>query len=120
MKLLIKAACYVVAIFLTIWLLLGVAITKLEAGLLLAGILTGINLFIKPIIRFFTFGINLITLGAFPLILNTLFILIIAFFLDGFKLYYESYIFGVFWAFAFGFLLSIVNVIVERVAKRFL
>ncbi|MDX2304463.1 MAG: phage holin family protein [Microscillaceae bacterium] len=116
MKLIFKALCFVVAIFVTDWLLLGVEITQLDAGLMLAAVLTGVNLIIKPIIKFFTFGINILTLGLFPLVLNTVLILIIAFFVDGFKLYYDTYIFGFLWAFAFGFLLSIVHVVVEKVA----
>lgn len=117
MKFIFRAIIYIIAIFVTDWLLPGIAIKTLEAGLMVYAALTLINLFIKPVVKFFTFPITLITLGTFNLFLNTVFIILIAFFVDGFKIYYETYIFGFVWAFAFGLLLSIVNLVLEQLAK---
>ncbi len=117
MKILFRAAIFIAAIFVCDWLLPGIAIKNLESGLIAALALLAINVFIKPIIRFFTFPITILTLGLFPLFINTVMVLLVAFFIDGFAIFAGGYIFKFVWAFAFGILLSIVNVILERLAK---
>jgi putative membrane protein len=54
--------------------------------LLLAGLVIGlINLFVKPIVSFFSFPLILLTLGLFFLVINGLMLYLADFFLDGLR-----------------------------------
>lgn len=54
--------------------------------LLLAGLVIGlINLFVKPIVTFFSFPLILVTLGLFFLVINGLMLYLAAFLLDGLR-----------------------------------
>ncbi len=117
LKLILRAVVFIGAVFLTAWLLPGIYIANLESGLIVALAIFVINTFIKPIVKFFTFPITLLTLGIFPLILNAAFILGIAYFVDGFQIIYETFPFLFIWAFAYSFLLTIVNYILNRISK---
>ena len=116
-KLLFKPIVFIAAVFITDWLLPGVGIKTFEAGLIVAAILVAINTFIKPIIRLFTFPITLLTLGLFPLALNTVIILIVAYFVNGFTLNAYYTLTKVFWAFEFGLVLTIVNLVLDKASK---
>lgn len=117
LNIIIRIIVFVVAIFVTDWLLPGVAIKTLEAGLWVAFFLVIINTFIRPIISFFTFPITLLSLGLFPLVLNTVFILLIAYFVDGFAIFASTYIFVFLRALTFGILLTVVQLILNQIAK---
>lgn len=117
LNVIVRALVFVVAIFVTDWLLPGVAIKTLEAGLWVAFFLVIINTFIRPIISFFTLPVTLLTLGFFPLVLNTIFILIIAYVVDGFSIFAATPIFVFLRALTFGLLLTIVQFILNQVAK---
>jgi putative membrane protein len=114
MNLLIKGAIFIAAVFVTDWLLLGIIFKTIEAQLLVAVCMAAFNLFIKPIIKIFAFPITLMTLGFFPLILNTVFVLLMAGWVTDFVIVGDL-LFRFGWAFAFGFVLTVVTVIVEQV-----
>lgn len=114
MNLIAKAAAYIVAVFITDWLLPGVGFRTIEAGIMVALWMAAINIFIKPIIKLFAFPITLMTLGMFPFVMNTMFVLIVAFLVQDFVIF-GSPIFVFFWATMFGFMLSVVTVFVEQI-----
>jgi putative membrane protein len=113
MNFIIKIAVYIAVVFALDWLLLGIAFRTIEAGLLVAGCMAIINLFIKPIVQALAFPMTLMTLGIFPLIINTIFVLIVSSLVKDFVIF-GDFLFKFFWAFAFGFLLTVVTVIVEQ------
>jgi putative membrane protein len=69
--------------------------------------LTAVNLFIKPVISLITLPINLVTLGAFSLIVNACMILLIDYFLAGFV------VSGFVSALLFSIVLSIVRLVLN-------
>lgn len=93
-----------IAIIITAYVLPGATVT-LSGALILAIVLGLINMFIRPIIRFFTLPINVLTLGLFSLVINALLILLAARIVPGFA------IAGFWTAFWFSIILSIVNAI---------
>lgn len=48
----------------------GISVDGFEYAMLIAAILTIINVFIKPVLKLIAFPINLLTLGAFNLVIN--------------------------------------------------
>ncbi|TAG14203.1 MAG: hypothetical protein EAZ41_01315, partial [Sphingobacteriia bacterium] len=113
MNFVIKLAVYVAVVFGIDYLLVGITFRTIEAGLLVAGCMALINMFIKPIVKTLAFPLTLMTLGIFPLILNTVFVLIVANFVKDFTIVGDVF-FRFFWAFAFGFLLTVATMIIEQ------
>jgi putative membrane protein len=74
---LLHGALSTVAILIAAYLIPGVQ-TTLLAALLLAIVLGAINISIKPIIKFITLPINILTLGLFSIFLNAAFVLLAA------------------------------------------
>ncbi len=91
------------AIIVTAYLLPGVSLSGVVAALVLAVVLGLINTFIRPILRILTLPLNIITLGLFGLILNTVLIMLAASVVPG--VYIDSF----WWALIFGFVLALVN-----------
>ncbi len=100
------------AIFATDWLLVGIKFETLEAGLMVAGAMTLVNVFIKPLLQIFAFPITMMTLGFFPFFLNTGLVLVVAHFVNGFKIY-GDYLFVFLWAAAFSIVLTVVTFFIE-------
>lgn len=91
-----------IAIIITAYLLPGATVT-LTGALILAVVLGLINMFIRPIVRFLTLPLNVLTLGLFSLVINALLILLAAKIVPGFT------IAGFWTAFWFSIILSLVN-----------
>jgi len=68
----------------------GIHVENFGYAMIIAAILTIINIFIKPIIKLITFPINLLTFGLFNLILNFGILYAIAYFIPQFTL--ENYL----------------------------
>lgn len=116
-NILIKAVIFLIAIFATDWLLPGIAFKSIGTGFSVAILLAGINIFVKPILRLLTLEMTLLTLGVFPLILNTAIVLFVAYSVEGFAIFAQTFIFKLFWAFMFSVVLSAVNVLLEKFTK---
>ncbi len=67
-----------IAIFLTTRIIQGVQVPDFTAAIFAALILGIVNAFIRPIVLLLTLPINLLTLGLFTLIVNTLMLYIVA------------------------------------------
>ncbi len=68
-KLIIKWLIFALIIMATCYLP-GIKVENFAFAMLIAAILTIVNLFIKPIIKLITFPINLFTFGLFNLVIN--------------------------------------------------
>lgn len=91
------------AVLLTAYLLPGVHVEHYGQALLVALVLSLVNIFIKPILILFTIPLTIATLGLFLLVINALMILLVDSFLVGFR------VDGFWWALAFSLILSIFN-----------
>jgi putative membrane protein len=91
------------AVFLTAYLLPGVDVEDYWTALVVALVLSLVNIFVKPLLIVFTIPITFITLGLFLLVINALMILLTDYFVDGFTVN------GFWWALLFSFILSLFN-----------
>lgn len=93
-----------IAIAIAAYLVPGVAVTWVSAFVLVI-VLAFINIFIKPVIKLLALPITIVTLGLFSLVINALFILLVAKLVPGFYV-------GGFWpAFWFSIVLSLINAV---------
>lgn len=84
-KLIIKWIIFALIIMATCYLP-GIQVENFWFAMLIAAVLTLINLIIKPIIKFFTFPINLFTFGLFNLAINLAILYAVAYFIPQYSL----------------------------------
>jgi putative membrane protein len=99
------------AVGLTAYLLPGVALAGLSATLLVVLVLTLINTFIRPILKFLTFPITFMTLGLFSLVLNAVIIMLVDMAVPGFE------VDGFISALLFSVILSVVTTVLGWLLK---
>jgi len=92
-----------IAVLIAAYLLPGVSVEHFGYALLVALVLSLVNIFVKPILVIFTIPITILTLGLFLLVINALMIMLVDALVAGF------HVDGFWWALAFSFILSIVN-----------
>jgi putative membrane protein len=83
----------------------------IKTSIIVAAVLGLLNIFVKPILIFFTFPITLFTLGLFLLVINALIILICSKLVSGF------HVSGFWTALWFSILLSLSQAIMYRLIK---
>lgn len=91
------------AVLLASYLLPGVDVTHYGYALLVAAVLSIVNVIIKPVLIVLTIPITFITLGLFLLVINALMILLVDYFVPGFS------VDGFWWALLFSLILSLFN-----------
>lgn len=106
-----------VAIFITAYILPGVKIANDQIGtLLLIGLVIGlINAFVKPVLKFLSCPLVLLTLGLFVLVINGLMLLLADALLDSLTIQDPAFL----WAIVAGIIMSIVSTVLEAVLLRF-
>ncbi|MBR1804376.1 MAG: phage holin family protein [Muribaculaceae bacterium] len=92
-----------IAVGITAWLLPGVTVTPWWAALIVAIVLGLINAFIRPVVKFFTLPLNVLTLGLFSLVINALMVMLCDWFSDYMK------VDGFMSALLFSIVLTVVN-----------
>lgn len=108
MKILIHWLVSGLVILVVAYILPGVVVSGFLAALAAALLLGLINAFIRPVLLLLTLPINVLTLGFFTLVINTLMVLLAASLVPGFEV-------AGFWsAFVFGVVLWLVNVFLRR------
>ncbi len=106
MKMIMQWIVSAIVILVVAYILPKVEVSGFLAALAVALVLGLVNTFIRPIVLLLTLPINILTLGLFTLVVNTLMILLVDRIVDGFSV--AS--FG--WALVFSIALWIVNSIV--------
>jgi putative membrane protein len=91
------------AVLLTGYLLPGVYVQHFGYALLVAIVLSIVNVLVKPLLVIFTIPITILTLGLFLLVINALMIMLVDALTPGFK------VDGFWWALAFSLILSLIN-----------
>lgn len=94
-------------------LLPGVDINSGVSAILVAVVLALLNAFVKPVLIFFTIPVTIITFGLFLLVINVVIIKWTAGIVDGFTV--DNW----FAALLFGFLLSLVTSLLEKLIGQF-
>lgn len=92
-----------VAVVLTAYLLPGAALTDFWTAMVVAFVLSLVNIFIKPLLILFTIPVTILSLGLFLLVINALMILLTDYFVNGFE------VDGFWWALLFSLILSLFN-----------
>ncbi|HOB90194.1 MAG TPA: phage holin family protein [Candidatus Colwellbacteria bacterium] len=105
MKTFINWVISAVAIIIAAYVLPGVNVDGFLAVLVLAVVLGAINAFIKPIILFLTFPINIVTLGLFTLVINAALVILASYIVPGFS------VASFWWAMLFSIVLSFVTTV---------
>ena len=83
MMMIIKWVLFALAIMFTAWLIPGIMVESFPTALLAAFVMAIINVFIKPFLLIITLPVNILTLGLFTFILNTLLFMLMGYFVPG-------------------------------------
>ncbi len=107
-KLVIKWFLFAFVIVLTCYLP-GITVEGFQYAMLIAALLTLINIFIKPVLKLIAFPINLLTLGAFNLVINFGIIYAISYFIPQYHItnWVSGFIASVIIAISFGIIKKI-------------
>lgn len=95
------------ALGITSWMLKGIQVKGLSSLLMAALVLGLLNAFVRPVLLFFAFPLNLLTLGLFTFVINALLLLLVSRVVEGLEI--DS-----FWsAFVGAILLSIISLLLS-------
>ena len=84
MKFILNILISTLAVLVTNYLLPGVSIEPWTTAVVVAIVLGVLNTFLKPILVFFTLPLNILTLGLFTLIINTVIVMLTSSLVPGF------------------------------------
>ena len=107
MKLLLRWLISALAVLVLARLLPGVEVDSYVTALIVAIVLALLNIFLKPLLIFFTIPITVITLGLFLLVINAAIILTASYLVDGFE------VVNFWWALIFSILLSVITSVIQ-------
>ena len=113
MKFLLKILVSSLAILITAHLLPGVKIDNYTSAIILAIVLAILNTFLKPILVIVTIPFTIFTFGIFLLVINAFLIILASNFVSGFTVNN----FG--WALLFSIILSIITSFLESLNNKF-
>ena len=101
-----------VAILLAGYLLPGIHVSTFWTALLVALVLSFLNLFLKPLMVILTIPFTILSFGLFLLVINALIIMIAGAWVKGFV------VDGFWWALIFSILLSIISSLLEKLVTH--
>ena len=99
------------SIFIVSYLLSGIYVDSIWTALIVALILSILNVTLKPLLILLTIPITILTFGLFLIVVNVIILMTVDYLLAGFG------IDGFFWAIIFSVLVSIVNSILFDLSK---
>ena len=111
MNLIIKLLLNAIAVFILAHFLSGVQVDGYLTAIIVAVVLSILNLLVKPVLVILTLPITIVTLGLFLLIINALIILLADKLVDGFS------VSSIWTALLFSILLSILQSILHSLLK---
>ena len=112
MKLIIKLLLNAVAVVILSKVLKGVNVDSYTTAIIVAIVLSLLNLIVKPILVILTFPITVITLGLFLLVINAIIIMVADHLISGFS------VSSIWIAILFSILLSILQSILHSLLKE--
>jgi putative membrane protein len=112
MNLIIRLLINALAVFILAHILSGVTVDGYVGAIIVAAVLSILNLLVKPILVILTLPVTIVTLGLFLLVINALIILLADKLIDGFGV-------ASFWsALLFSVLLSILQSLLQSFLKE--
>lgn len=112
MKLIIRLLLNAIAVFFLANVLNGVQVDNYVTAIIVAVVLSVLNLLVKPILVILTLPITFITLGLFLLVINAIIIFLADTLIDGFS------VSSIWTAILFSILLSILQAILHSFMKK--
>jgi putative membrane protein len=113
MNYLFKILITSIAIVLTTYLLSsGVHIDGFTTAILVAIVISFLNIFVKPVLVILTIPVTIFSFGFFLLVINAFIILLTSKFITGFK------VDGFWWAFLFSIILTFITSILDNLTKK--
>lgn len=85
MFLLLRWILFALAVVFTAWLVPGISVENFQSAMLVTVIIALINIFVRPLIVFITLPINILTLGIFTLVINSLLLMLAGYLSPGFE-----------------------------------
>ena len=112
MFMIIRWILLALAIMLIAWLIPGISVSGFVAALIVVLIIGLVNVLIRPLVELISLPLNVLTLGIFSLVINTLLFLLVARFSPGFEI-------DGFWSGFFGALiLSFLTPIIDKIGRK--
>ncbi|WP_179354104.1 phage holin family protein [Winogradskyella vidalii] len=111
MNVFIRLLINALAVFILAYVLTGVTVDGYLGAIIVAIVLSILNLLVKPILVILTLPVTLVTLGLFLLVINALMILLASNLLDGFS------VSGFWTALLFSILLSFLQSVLQSLLK---
>ncbi|OGY45622.1 MAG: hypothetical protein A3A24_01735 [Candidatus Buchananbacteria bacterium RIFCSPLOWO2_01_FULL_46_12] len=112
MKILINWLIIALVIMIGAYILPGVNVTDFWSAFVAAAILGLLNAFLKPLIIILTLPINILTLGLFTLVINTLILMLVSAIVPG-------VVIASFWsALIFSIVISLFNIMLGQLKKQ--
>ena len=111
MKLIIRLLLNAIAVVVLAKVLKGVNVDSYTTAIIVAVVLSLLNLIVKPILVLFTLPITLLTLGLFLVVINALIILLADQLISGFT------VSNFWWALLFSILLSVLQSLLQSFLK---
>ncbi len=109
MNMIIKWILFAFLIMAIAWLMPGITVSGFLSALVVVVVISIINVFIKPLVKFISIPINILTLGLFSLVINALLFILAAKIAPGFSI-------DGFWSGFFGALiLSIFTPLIDKI-----
>ncbi|GAA4894324.1 phage holin family protein [Flaviramulus aquimarinus] len=112
MNLILRLLVNAIAVFVLANVLTGVSVDSYLTAIIVAVVLSILNLLVKPLLVIFTLPVTIITLGLFLLVINGLIILLADKFIEGF------FVDNIWWAILFSILLSILQSLLQSFLKK--
>lgn len=85
MKIILNWVLISVSVFITTKIISGIVVDPIWVALVVGACLTLFNMFIKPIIKVLTLPLNILTLGLFSLVINSILFWYLGTFIKGFE-----------------------------------
>ncbi len=112
MNYVIKLVLNAIAVVITAYVLPGVHLEDFFVAIILAAVLSLLNISLKPLLIFLTIPATIFTLGLFLLVINAFIIMTADWIIPGFEV--SSF----WWALLFSLLLSFINSLFERLTVK--
>lgn len=112
MKLITKLLLNAIAVFVIAQFLTGVSVNNYITAIIVAIVLSVLNVLVKPFLVIFTLPVTILTLGLFMLIINAFIIILADKLVDGF------YVSSIWTALLFSILLSVLQSILHSLLKE--
>lgn len=112
MNLIIKLLLNAIAVFILANVLNGVQVDGYVSAIIVAVVLSVLNLLVKPLLVLFTLPVTILTLGLFLIVINALIILLADYLITGFS------VVNIWWAILFSVLLSILQSLLHSFIKK--